>query len=194
MIPRKVQKNQILTADLVNQIIDSIRECQIQSGDGYSFSRNSGGTTLSIKGQKTSASVAKPTCPFDVSASVSGGQLIVSMALGTVNGVVPSNIFDQITTSTTPQKYVYIECSTNGKNVTTASWGVQNDLPVPAEATVDTAPPTFKILVAAITNSTVYKAIPCSNVVAKVSPSIQEDKETYVAGERNYNQYYHWIF
>jgi hypothetical protein len=178
----------------VNQIIDSIRECQIQSGDGYSFSRNSGGTTLSIKGQKTSASVAKPTCPFDVSASVSGGQLIVSMALGTVNGVVPSNIFDQITTSTTPQKYVYIECSTNGKNVTTASWGVQNDLPVPAEATVDTAPPTFKILVAAITNSTVYKAIPCSNVVAKVSPSIQEDKETYVAGERNYNQYYHWIF
>ena len=49
MLPKKVQKNQPITADMINNIIDSIRECQIQSGVGYSFSRNSGGTTLSIK-------------------------------------------------------------------------------------------------------------------------------------------------
>jgi len=195
MIPKRVQKNQPITADLLNNIIESIRECQIQSGTGYSFSRTAGGTVLSIsQAQKQKAVTTGQACPFDVSVSVTASGQDVGLALGTINGLMPSNNFDKINTSTSGKKYVVINCESNGKNVVSASWAIQNDIPVPPLATIDVAPTTFGVLVAAISGSDVYKTIPCSNITARVGPSIQEDRNTYVAGQRNYNQYYQWLF
>lgn len=194
MLIKKVQKNQPITADMINNIIDSIRECQINSGVGYSFNRGAGGTTLTIKPPPKGSSVASSPCPFDVVAIAVTSGIDVYLSLGTVNGIMPSNNFDKINTSTSGKKYVVINCESNGKNVTSASWVIQNDIPVPPLATIDVAPTTFGVLVAAISGSDVYKTIPCSNVIARVAPSIQEDRNTYVAGQRNYNQYYQWIF
>jgi len=195
MLPQRVQKNQPITADLLNNIIDSIRECQIQSGVGYSFSRNAGGTTLSITApNKAGQTQVQEVCPFDVTTAVTASGQDVSLALGTINGLMPSNNFDTINTSTSGKKFVVINCDSNGKNVTSASWAIQDSAPVPPLATVDVAPATFGILVAGISGSSVYKAIPCGSIVARVSPSIQEDRDNYVIGERNYNQYYSWIF
>lgn len=195
MIPKRVQKGQPITADMINNIIDSIRECQINSGVGYSFSRNAGGTTLTIKSTaRQQATATAEVCPFDVTTAVTASGQDVSLSLGTINGLMPSNNFEKINTSTSGKKYVVINCESNGKNVTSASWAIENNFPVPSLATVDVAPATFGILVAGISGSEVYKAIPCGNIIARISPSVQEDRETYVAGERNYNQYYNWIF
>lgn len=194
MIVKKVQKGQVITADLINNIIDSIRECQIQSGVGYSFSRNSGGTTLSIKSSISGNVAVTEQCPFDVTTELATSGMNVSLALGTVNGLMPSNNFDKISASTSGKKYVVINCESNGKNVTTASWDIQNSIPVPPLATIDVAPSSFSVLVAVISGTTVYKTIPCSNIAPRVAPSIQEDRAEYVAGERNYNQYYQWVF
>jgi len=195
MLPQRVQKNQPITADLLNNIIDSIRECQIQSGVGYSFSRNSGGTTLSIGSKKAQVTAtSEVVCPFDVTTAITASGQDVSLALGTVNGLMPVNNFEKINTSTQGKKYVVINCETNGKNVTSASWSIENTIPVPSFATIDVAPTTFGILVAGISGSEVYKSIPCSNIIARVSPSVQEDRDSYTAGQRNYNQYYHWVF
>jgi hypothetical protein len=195
MIPKKVQKGQPITADMINGIIDSIRETQIQTGVGYSFSRNAGGTTLSIKSTpKTASQAVSEICPFDVAGTVSGTDLVLTLSVGMVNGVVPSNILTSITSTTSGVKYAVVNCESDGKNVVSASWAVVSSLPVPPTATINVAPPTFGVMVAAISGSTIYKSIPCGNVVARVSPSIQVDSVTYSAGLRNYSQYFVWVY
>lgn len=193
-LPRKVKSGDPITADFVNSIIDSIKECQINSFVGGSFKRGTDGTTLTISPATKSAPQTQTACPFDVTTLVATSGMDVSLGLGTVNGLMPSNNFEKINTSTSGKKYVVINCESNGKNVISASWSVENNIPVPPLASVDVAPTTFGILVAGISGSDVYKAIPCSNVIARISPSIQEDRETYVAGQRNYNQYYQWVY
>ena len=194
----KVQRGQPITAELFNNMIDAIRECQINAvvgsgGTVSTFKRGPGGTTISINSRAGANAVAQP-CPFDVSITTVSSGIDVYLSLGTVNGLMPSNNFEKINTNTSGKKYVVINCESNGKNVTSASWNIQNNFPVPVVATIDVAPTTFGVLVAAISGSDVYKAIPCGNIVARVSPSIQEDRESYVAGQRNYNQYYQWVF
>jgi len=179
---------------MINNLIDSIRECQIQSGVGYSFSRNAGGTTLTIKPTTRAGQQTAEVCPFDVSVTEVTSGIDVTLALGTINGLMPSNNFDTINTSTSGKKYVVINCESNGKNVTSASWSIENNIPVPPLATIDVAPTTFGVLVAGISGSSVFKAIPCGNIVARVSPSVQVDLPTYTAGQRNYSQYYQWVF
>jgi hypothetical protein len=193
-IPRKVKSGDPITADFVNSIIDSIKESQINAFVGGSFKRGTDGTTLTISPATKTASQASQICPFDVTTALTAFGQDVSLALGTINGLMPVNNRESINTSTNGVKYVVINCESNGKNVTSASWAIQNNIPVPALATIDVAPTTFGVLVGVISGSTAYKTIPCSNIVAKVSASIQTDREEYVAGQRNYNQYYQWVF
>lgn len=40
-----------VTADKLNQLVDAIRQCELQSGVGYDVNRNSGGATLTIRQQ-----------------------------------------------------------------------------------------------------------------------------------------------
>ena len=194
-LPKRVQKGQPITADLINGIIDSIRECQINSGSGYSFSRNAGGTTISIKPQQPQiATAVADTCPFDVTASASGSDLAISVLPGLVNGVLPSNIFTTLTASSSGKKYIVVSCDSNGKNVTSASMAVETSIPTAPLATINSAPTQFKVIVAVVSGSSVYKTIPCGNILARVSPSIQENTTTYSAGARNFNIYYQWVF
>ena len=198
MILSKVQAGQKITAQMFNNIIDAIRECQINSvvgsgGTVATFKRGPGGTTVSIKSKKT-GQVSSQVCPFDVSGVASGSSLILTVQAGLVNGVMPLNNMVTLSTATAGKKYVVINCDTDGKNVTSASLSVVSSLPVPVSASADTAPVTFGVMISAISGTEIYKTIPCGNIIARVSPSIQTDASTYVAGKRNYTQYYNWLY
>lgn len=197
-LPKRVQKGQPITADLINGIIDSIRECQINSGSGYSFSRNAGGTTISIKPQQPQiATAVADTCPFDVTLVVfEPGLVSVKVAPGMVNGIIPYNMFSPYQyedLSATTIIYLYLECITDGKNVTECSFSYDSAPPVPATSSIDSAPTQFNVTFCVISSGIAYRTIPCGNIVARVSPTIQEDR-AYVAGERSFSQYYNWIF
>jgi len=125
---------------------------------------------------------------------VSGSSLILTVKAGLVNGVMPLNNMVTLSTVTAGKKYVVINCDTDGKNVTSASLSVVSSLPVPVSASADTAPVTFGVMISAISGTEIYKTIPCGNIIARVSPSIQTDASTYVAGKRNYTQYYNWLY
>ena len=191
----KVQKGQPITADMMNNIIDSIRECQLQSVVGGYFRRGQGGTTLTIQSQRQQGGAAE-VCPFTaIVESVSGG-FTVSFSLGTVNGILPSNIFDKITGVTTGQRtFFYIKADSDGKAITSALIEQSTTLRAPPVPLKDVAPAEVNILIATMaTSGIVQSTIPCANINAKIVPSIQEDNSSYVAGERNFAQYYNWIY
>lgn len=193
-IPRKVKAGDPITADYINSIVDSIKECQINAFVGGSFKRGTDGTTLTISPSKKSQAATAEACPFDVTGSISGTSLVLSVAAGMVNGVIPSNIFNTLTTTTSGVKYVVVNCETDGKNVVAASCAVVTSLPVPQASTLNVAPPTFGVMIAAITGTEIAKTIACGNVTARVSPTVQVDSVTYTAGNRNYSQFFSWLY
>ena len=191
----KVQKGQLLTADMINNIIDSIRECQLQSVVGGSFRRGVGGTTITVKPSRDSG-VTAGVCPFTPTATAVSGGYEVTFSIGTVNGILPTNMFDKITGVTTSARtYFYIKSDSDGKAITTATIEKDTTLRTPATPLKDVAPAEVNILIATMaTSGEIQTTIPCENVNARIVPSVQEDNESYVTGERNLSQYYNWIF
>jgi len=190
----KVQRGQPITADMMNNIIDSIRECQLQSVVGGIFKRGVGGTTITFKagqqqGQQT-------ICPFEPTATAVSSGYQVSFSAGTINGILPTNMFSPLTGVTTSAiNYFYLKCATDGKLLTTAVIEKDTSVRTPQASNPDTAPTELNVLIGYMTTAGVAtKTIPCSNIIAKIFPTIQEDNVTYVAGERNFKQYYNWGF
>ena len=194
---RKYLVGERITADMINGIVDSIRESQVNSVVGGTFKRSAGGTTISINAPPKSTSAISPTiCPFDPQVSVTTSGYEVSFSAGTINGILPTNIFSPLTGITTAGKtYFYIKCTSDGKLLTSAAIEKDTSIRTPQASNADTAPTTVNVLIGYMTTAGVaVKTIPCSNITARVFPTIQEDNVTYVAGQRNFKQYYNWGF
>jgi hypothetical protein len=190
----KVQKGQQITADMVNNLIDNIRECQIQSVVGGLFKRGAGGTTITVKaGQQQQQANICPFQPF-LTAVTSGYD--VMFQAGTINGVLPTNIFDKLTGVTTSSNtYYYLKCTTDGKVIISSVIEKDTSLRTPVQPTADTAPTEFNIMLGYTTTAGITeRTITCGHLQARIAPSIQEDANEYVAGERNYTQFYNWVF
>ena len=188
----KFQRGETITAERLNQMIDAIQECQIQSVVGGYFKRGPGGSTITIPPQKRVAGgpVADETCPFEMSLTATAVGFEISVQPGTINGVIPSKILSVITATTGSTSYVCIDCYTDGKSVVTAEIAVKTTVPNPPLETADTAPTFFSYPIGIVTNSTIYRTIGCSNITVPIIPTFSVDNETYVAGLRNFTQYY----
>lgn len=196
----KVQVGQKITAQLFNNIIDAIRECQINSvvgsgGTVATFKRGPGGTTVSINSKRTGISSAS-FCPFDIITTVVTSGYEVTFRAGTINGVLPTNMLDKLTGVTTASNtYYYLKCTTDGKVITSSLLEKDTSLRTPAQPTADTAPTEFNIMLGYTTTAGITeKTISCGHLQARIAPSLQEDANDYVAGERNYTQFYNWVF
>jgi len=194
---RKYQVGEPITADMINGIVDAIREAQVSSVVGGTFKRSSGGTTISVNTpQKTTSSSPQAVCPFDPTATKTDAGYEVSFSAGTINGILPTNIFSPLIGITTAGKtYFYIKCVSDGKLLTSAVIEKDTSVRTPQASNADTAPTELNVLIGYMTTAGVaVKTIPCANIVAKVLPTVQEDQVTYVAGQRNFKQYYNWGF
>lgn len=199
MLPQRVQKGQPITADLLNNIIDSIRECQLQSGAGYSFNRGAGGTTLSINvARQQGVATAIEVCPFDVATSVSGGQLLIKVGVGTLNGIYATNYADclsfdstPLTTSTTGSTNVVVDVTTDGQQVTAFELAKANQLSA-VTPTTPLAPTSFKWPIAHILNGVVYKTIGCGSLQASIKENVRIAKTPNTPADNAYDIYYYW--
>jgi hypothetical protein len=88
----KVQKGQQITADMINNIIDNIRECQLQSVVGGLFRRGAGGTTITVNPSSGGGLVL--TYPFEYYSGGTATAPWFGLRAGTVNGILPTNWFE----------------------------------------------------------------------------------------------------
>jgi len=196
----KVQKGQPITAELFNNMIDAIRECQVTSvvGSGgtiSTFKRGPGGTTISITSQKNQGGGAQATiCPFDATITPVTSGFDISFSAGKVNEILPTNMFSPFeSVSTGSLNYFYVKCESDGKLITSAVIEKDTEIRTPQASNADTAPDELNILIGYLATSGMFvKTIPCENITARIYPTVQEDNVTYVAGARNFKQYYSW--
>ena len=178
---------------MMNNIIDSIRECQVQSVVGGIFKRGVGGTTITVKAGRQKG---ETFCPFTpIARAVTSGYEVTFQA-GTINGVLPTNMLQKLTGVTTASDtYYYLKCTTDGKVITDTVIEKDTVLRTPPQPTPDTAPTEFNIMLGYTTTAGITeRTISCGHLQARIAPSVQEDADEYVAGQRNYTQYYNWVF
>ena len=178
---------------MLNNIIDSVRECQLQSVVGGVFRRGTGGTTITLKAGKQQEEETL-LCPFTPIATAVTSGYEVTFQAGTINGLLPTNMFDALVGVTTAAvNYFYLKCISDGKLLTSAVIEKTTSVRTPQASNVDTAPAELNVLIGYMTTGGVaIRTIPCSNITARIFPTVQEDNVSYVAGERNFKQYYSW--
>ena len=184
---------------MINNIIDSIRECQLNSGVGYSFNRGAGGTTLTIKAQPRGAAATAEICPFDVSTSLSASQLLIKVDVGTVNGIYATNYADclsfestQISTTPSGSTNVVVDVTTDGKQVTAFVLAKEDSLSA-MQPTTPLAPTSFKWPIAHIKAGVVYKTIGCGSLQAVVKENVRVAKTPATPDDNAYDIYYYWV-
>lgn len=197
MLPKKIQKNQLITADLLNNIIDSIRECQINSGVGYSFSRNAGGTTLSIqKSVARGGEAIELTYPFQYFSGGSPSSAWFGLRAGTINGVLPTN---WTTTFSLPSsfpytRYINLNCQSDGKQVVAADISLETNPPSPVPCEMNFAPAEFSINTHVVVNHVAYRTIGSSSILAMTQETIRTEKVVASYGTMPYDIWYTWVF
>jgi hypothetical protein len=193
----KVQKGQVITADMMNNIIDSIRECQIQSVVGGVFRRGVGGTTITVA-QANGGNNLVITYPFEY---YSGGTVTApwfGLRAGTVNGVLPVNWTTTfalpVSTTAGYTRYIDLSCETDGSAINEVTIQLNNTPPEPMVATIESAPPSFKINTHVVVNGEAYRTIGASSILAVVQESIRVDRTYVEYGVKPWDQYYIWAF
>jgi len=183
----KVQKGQLITADMMNNIIDSIRECQLQSIVGGAFRRGVGGTTLTV----TKSSQKTITYPFEYYTSGTG----FGLRAGTINGILPTNIASTFGLTLNTELFVNLECESDGKTVQSAEIVAEASPPSPVTATPEIAPANFKLNIYYISPAWVpFRTIGTSSIAATTQEVIREPITGVAFGEMPYRPWYTWIF
>lgn len=202
----KVQRGQPITAELFNNMIDAIRECQINAvvgsgGTVSTFKRGPGGTTISINSRAGANAGVAQSCPFDVTATPSGSNLLISVVAGTVNNLFPVNYINCLNPQTTPisvttsnNNYIYIQVETSGENVTSCEIKSSTTTPSIPSPTTPLPPTTINVPIAVVvTSGAVYKAIACGDISLQSVEVFRQSVTPASAGDNAYQIYYNWI-
>lgn len=127
--------------------------------------------------------------------SFSGGKL--KLWPGTVNGLLPTNMFDELTVNTEGSNYVVLACTTDSNQVNLATLEIRTTAPTAPAAVLEAAPPTFDVLLGVILKNgdsyTVFKIWPSGfNIGASPRLLITTNKEVVAAFESNVERWYTW--
>ena len=176
---------------MFNNIIDSIRECQLQSVVGGVFRRGVGGTAITM--QSRSAVVAEDNFPFKISFPAPTG---CKFQAGVVNGLLPSNYDETLELpAVTPSyiRYIVVKGTTDGKTISTAELAVETEAPIGSTA-INAAPPTYSCLIYVIASGKPYRTIGKSSILCIPQEIMRTPAPPATALELPYASTYQWLF
>lgn len=131
--------------------------------------------------------------PWQITASSQNGQIIVKVKPGTINGLLPSNMFDTWTVGATGTTYVTLDCTTDGYNITDAEVDGNSTVPPdPFTSELNLLPFEFSILLGVIVDRRVFQTT--ENLLeATAKAGLQVLKDDPQPGEPYYDTYWTWM-
>lgn len=151
----------VITADRINNIQEALHlltrgdniisgvNVRKKSGDGYvSLSSNAGGGTGGGGGGLER--------PWQMHVTAIPGALQVRLNPGTINNMLPSNMFDVWTVPSTGLWYASLDATTNGYQVTNAVVDISENFADPAGIAMGLAPSYFSVQLGVINNGQTF--------------------------------------
>lgn len=87
------------------------------------------------------------------------GTYYVKCRLGTINNMIPINMFEQFAITDTGTWYVILDVDTDGYRPVTCNLGVDTSPPPPLDVDVNVAPDNFQVLIGTIVNLVKFQAV-----------------------------------
>jgi hypothetical protein len=124
--PFSVAKNPDIVqfVEKLNRMREMVDSCRIQPGIGYTFTRSSGGTTLTIK-SGSSVSVENHSFKLDVRQASSGYEFKVGPGTVQNNEIAPDNIDTWVAFATAPAR-IYLEAEITELEITSLTFLAQD--------------------------------------------------------------------
>ena len=192
----------------MSEEIQSFQELSyLEGGGGVSGGGGGGGgkskeimdnlVTIRVPGVGTfmvKGTLIKPLDPndsFEVKLKKNGSGYTAQIAPGTINGILPSNIFSTFSVSSTTT-YFIARATTNGKQVVSAviivsSSPPQNQTPVP-----QALPASFDKLFAISMEGNVFRTIPSGSITVAPQPLFTADRDSWTPGKPMTETWYSW--
>ena len=155
------------------------------SGGSFHFD----GYRVKLRCGASSASVSSH--PWKVTRSDDGLTKRVIVKPGTINSLVPTDIFEPIEITGTGTEYIVVTMTSTAGSPVSASLSKETTYPVPS-ATTPSSPPTAVTDVIAVLNDGVVYQIRSVNLVATSVEVYQETVASPAPGERQYIPWYRW--
>lgn len=130
--------------------------------------------------------------PWDLTVSEDGGITDVTILPGTINHIVPSNMFQTISTATADTLFVKLQCNTDGKVITNVVIQINNIPAIPQIPTNSILPSYFEYTVGVISGNIGYN-IARKFLTATGSRLFLTDKDPPAQpGEMAFEEYLVW--
>lgn len=157
-------------------------------GPGYSIIKNKNSNFVAKRG--------RGHFPWEISVvNVSLDPLVpdyrVKVRPGTMNSLIPSNMFDNFSIATTGTYYVSLECATDGSSVTGAAISVGITAPLPIDEDIGAAPDAFSILLGVVVDLSKYQLVDYVLFAIPVR-TLYSLTDTPTPGEPYYDLHYTW--
>jgi len=123
-------------------------------------------------------------------ATLSGTEL--SVRQGTIDGILPSNIFSTLTIPDGSTRYITLNVSCTDSAPSSCTLSAETDAPVTSITLANTPPATFKDLIAVIADGTIHQ-IRDANLTATSQKVFDEPVSSPAPGEYNLVPYYRWV-
>jgi hypothetical protein len=181
---------------MVASILDqNFRETQINAGSNTLVTRGTGGQSVSIINKMGGGGTAATPQPFDVSLSsdsTNTSQYTATIQAGTVNNILPSNMWNSFSTYGDSRYIWKLRCSTDGTSVSSVQIIVDSSQALPQVPVKFMLPFTFDIVFAVSFKAQVWRIIGDGSPFAYSSPLYTTDKDWYDLGAFPYETYYCW--
>jgi len=196
--PRKALDRQ-LTSTTLNDIrreLESLRITRVVNG---TFRKLPGGTEIVVAPQR-GGGAPPDRHPFQISSTQNPdneNQYFATVRPGTINTLLPSGIFDGggLVESTIPKdqlRYVVLDASSDGQQITTASVSVESSAPSAQTPEIFGLPSSAKFLLGLVYNSNVFQVQFTNLVVTGKQQFIASKSSPAAVGELPYEIYYVW--
>jgi hypothetical protein len=121
----------------------------------------------------------------------------VTIYVGTVCLIVPTNIFAVINLAISSTQYVVLTCNADAYAMTSSTWGVQSSAPAPVDASAEAPPPTFYVVLGILyvdptTSAVLPYQIVSTNILASPAEWTRTTRPGAGAFDLAYQIYYYW--
>jgi hypothetical protein len=191
----------VANADRINALQDAVklitRGDHINAGQGMLKTIGQDGLTmLSVRQKTVPLGKGSGSFPWQITASAvadSSGTKAIKVRPGTVNGFLPTNMFDSFDIGTGPGEtyYVTLDITTDGTQVTDASIDQNGGPPAPIGSELAIPPSDFRVLLGVVVGGTVFQLI---KQLLNIYPAVTvlTAKDSPVIGEPFFDINYTW--
>jgi len=189
-----------LSADRLNTILQEIRRNKPKGERGITVRQSGDGTYIGLAASLSAGNRA-PTIAHPFQINVSGNpenenQYLVTVRPGTINTLLPSGILNGggLVENTIPKdqlRYVVLDASSDGQQITTASVSVESSAPSAQTPEIFGLPSSAQFLLGVVHNSNVFQ-VQFTNLVVTGKQQFIASKVGAAVGELPYEIYYVW--